>query len=407
MEVESAPGVAPARQAEEGAVFVREVDRHEPALALGLAQETRSTTCRAPYPTEAARVERGRPASQVQERARGGELDPVSRCAATFLRAQSGFTGAVGRAPRQSSRRWERPTAWACAGVAAELCLGRSSRGVAHAVGRDHSVAHADLVAAVERGRVPCSVRRRSIAAARAQPLAGIAARDPGLVAVADDVAGPRVGVHAGFDLFHEVADRARLPRHAEQSEVERHVQLVERLAGEAAQRRQSYTWISPMETRVVAVAVRLEHGAELQIRRRDVHVPLAVNRSVAPRGPGPHRLPHPPPGQGDDARAAGGAATTLREHFDIEEIARRPAPARRRRPAADGLPRQPLRRPFRLTLKDQAIADRALADMPDPTGGSTPRCSSGSSSWARSASRRTTSPTSTAWATPRTARRL
>jgi uncharacterized protein (DUF1015 family) len=59
---------------------------------------------------------------------------------------------------------------------------------------------------------------------------------------------------------------------------------------------------------------------------------------------------------------------STLRELFDVEEIAQ----AQLRPPDGDG----PLtmgyidahfKRAFRLTLKDQAIADRALADMPEP----------------------------------------
>ena len=61
--------------------------------------------------------------------------------------------------------------------------------------------------------------------------------------------------------------------------------------------------------------------------------------------------------------------AATLREHFEIEELS---DPAQLATPPGDG----PLalgyidshfRRPFRLTLKDQAIADSALAAMPEP----------------------------------------
>jgi len=69
----------------------------------------------------------------------------------------------------------------------------------------------------------------------------------------------------------------------------------------------------------------------------------------------------------GDDARIEALTAT-LREHFDIERIEQ----ADLRPPDGDG----PLQmgyldshfgQPFRLRLKDQAIADRALADMPEP----------------------------------------
>jgi uncharacterized protein (DUF1015 family) len=69
----------------------------------------------------------------------------------------------------------------------------------------------------------------------------------------------------------------------------------------------------------------------------------------------------------GDDARIEALTAT-LREHFDIERIEQ----ADLRPPDGDG----PLQmgyldshfgQPFRLRLKDQAIADRVLADMPEP----------------------------------------
>ena len=43
-------------------------------------------------------------------------------------------------------------------------------------------------------------------------------------------------------------------------------------------------------------------------------------------------------------------------------------------------------KRAFRLTLKDQAIADAALRDCPSPTAASTPPCSRRWSSRARSA---------------------
>jgi uncharacterized protein (DUF1015 family) len=69
----------------------------------------------------------------------------------------------------------------------------------------------------------------------------------------------------------------------------------------------------------------------------------------------------------GDDARIEALTAT-LREHFEVERIEQ----ADLRPPDGDG----PLQmgyldshfgQPFRLRLKDQAIADRALADMPEP----------------------------------------
>ena len=69
----------------------------------------------------------------------------------------------------------------------------------------------------------------------------------------------------------------------------------------------------------------------------------------------------------GDDARIEA-LTTTLRDHFEIAQIEE----ADLRPPDGDG-PLQMgyldshFRRPFRLTLKDQAIADRALADMPEP----------------------------------------
>ena len=90
----------------------------------------------------------------------------------------------------------------------------------------------------------------------------------------------------------------------------------------------------------------------------------------VALAGPGPDRLPHPPPRRATttpDAQEA--LADALREHFDIEQI---DAATSSRRPTGDGpLPIGYLdahfKQPFRLTLKDQAIADAALAGMPEP----------------------------------------
>jgi uncharacterized protein (DUF1015 family) len=61
--------------------------------------------------------------------------------------------------------------------------------------------------------------------------------------------------------------------------------------------------------------------------------------------------------------------AATVREHFDIEELGsldELPPPIGDG-PLQLGYVDAHLRRPFRLTLKDQAIADAALADMPEP----------------------------------------
>ncbi len=78
------------------------------------------------------------------------------------------------------------------------------------------------------------------------------------------------------------------------------------------------------------------------------------------------HRLVN---GLRDDSAAQVALADALRAAFDIQEIAAEDlVPGRRRRRApAHGLHGQPLRRAFRLTLKDQAIADAALPGMPEP----------------------------------------
>jgi uncharacterized protein (DUF1015 family) len=69
-----------------------------------------------------------------------------------------------------------------------------------------------------------------------------------------------------------------------------------------------------------------------------------------------------------DDPARQEALASALREHFEIERV----EPGELRPP--DGAGRLQLgyidshfQQPFRLTLKDQAIADRALADMPEP----------------------------------------
>ncbi len=69
-----------------------------------------------------------------------------------------------------------------------------------------------------------------------------------------------------------------------------------------------------------------------------------------------------------DDPARIEALTATLREHFEIERIDEHEL----RPPDGDG-PLQlgyidsHFRQPFRLTLKDQAIADAALADMPEP----------------------------------------
>ncbi|MBA3328383.1 MAG: DUF1015 domain-containing protein [Solirubrobacterales bacterium] len=60
--------------------------------------------------------------------------------------------------------------------------------------------------------------------------------------------------------------------------------------------------------------------------------------------------------------------AATLREHFDIEQIAAEDlVPEDGGAPLRMGYMDAFLKRPFRLTLKDQAIADAALEGMPEP----------------------------------------
>jgi len=73
--------------------------------------------------------------------------------------------------------------------------------------------------------------------------------------------------------------------------------------------------------------------------------------------------------GLADDPARQAALAATLREHFDIEELAdvAQLAPPDGEGPLQLGYIDAHLQRPFRLTLKDQAIADRALADFPEP----------------------------------------
>ena len=59
--------------------------------------------------------------------------------------------------------------------------------------------------------------------------------------------------------------------------------------------------------------------------------------------------------------------AAALRESFDIEEIERDELVPEGDGPVRFGYIDAHFKRPFRLTLKDQAIADRALPDKPEP----------------------------------------
>jgi uncharacterized protein (DUF1015 family) len=70
-----------------------------------------------------------------------------------------------------------------------------------------------------------------------------------------------------------------------------------------------------------------------------------------------------------DDPARQEALAATLRECFDITELASTDdlPPAQSDGPLQLGYIDAHTRRPFRLTLKDQGIADRALADFPEP----------------------------------------
>ena len=70
-----------------------------------------------------------------------------------------------------------------------------------------------------------------------------------------------------------------------------------------------------------------------------------------------------------DDPARQAALAATLREHFVIEELddVAQLAPPDGDGPLQLGYIDAHLQRPFRLTLKDQAIADRALAGFPEP----------------------------------------
>ena len=103
------------------------------------------------------------------------------------------------------------------------------------------------------------------------------------------------------------------------------------------------------------------------RLRRRDRRRGRAPLRADVPRrapGPGPHRLPDPPPAHRPrpttSARrcARRSSATSTSSEVDADDLA---AHRRRRRPLALGYIDAHHRRPLRLTLKDQAIADAAL----------------------------------------------
>ena len=98
---------------------------------------------------------------------------------------------------------------------------------------------------------------------------------------------------------------------------------------------------------------------------RRRGRPPLRADVPRRARGPRPHGLPDPPARARPRRRAAATAlAAAIERDFDIApRRPRRARAARRRRTARARLPRRP--GALRLTLRDQAIADAALADMP------------------------------------------
>jgi uncharacterized protein (DUF1015 family) len=72
--------------------------------------------------------------------------------------------------------------------------------------------------------------------------------------------------------------------------------------------------------------------------------------------------------GLAGDSERIEALTATLREHFDIDRIEQAELrPADGDGPLQMGYLDSHFRQPFRLRLKDQAIADRALADMPEP----------------------------------------
>ena len=109
-----------------------------------------------------------------------------------------------------------------------------------------------------------------------------------------------------------------------------------------------------------------LRDGAGLRRRdRRRGRAPLHADVPGRARGPGPDRVPHPPPRQRARRRAParrsrdGAARATSRSPRCRLERARRRRPAAGRCSSATST--RTTSAPFRLTLKDQAIADAAL----------------------------------------------
>ena len=112
---------------------------------------------------------------------------------------------------------------------------------------------------------------------------------------------------------------------------------------------------------------------------RRRGRAPLRAHVPRRPPGPGPHRLPHPPPADRAARRQAPGAARgdPARLGDDRDRGGRAPADRRRRRPHQPRLPRRPPSPPAAAHAQGRRDRrPRPSRTCPSPTAASTPRCS-------------------------------
>ena len=91
--------------------------------------------------------------------------------------------------------------------------------GIAHLIGRDRDLVHADLVAVIERRRAAQGQQQHR---GDARLLAPDAARDPRTIVIAEHPVRPGARRQRRFVVGDDLLDRARVPQRRQQREIER-----------------------------------------------------------------------------------------------------------------------------------------------------------------------------------------
>ena len=229
--VDTSTLAAAVRQPEQP-LAVREVERHQHPLRLGLPQVDEAVVghgraVERPVAAHRERLagpaQRQQPPRQREHRARigqlGGDVDLGDVIAQrqpgrNLRRAEAGVRRPVPR-HRRAGRVAPQPEA---GDVLAP--------GVLHLLGRDRHVLHAQLIAVVEGRRAAQGQQQQHRQAGLGR--AAQAGRHARLVVVAQDVVGPGAGRQGRLVRVHQRADRSGVPGDAEHAEVERQVELVQ-----------------------------------------------------------------------------------------------------------------------------------------------------------------------------------